>query len=58
MFMDKDKLQKTGKDLSVLKTINWDRRNREQLSAQAAGTQGHSSSQQWQVQMMKSVSKF
>lgn len=56
--MDKDKLYKAGKELSVLKTINWDGRNRERLSAQAAGTRGHSGSQTRQVQAMKSVCTF
>lgn len=56
--MDKDKLQKAGKELSVLRTINWDGRNREHSSAQAAGTRGHSSSQTRQVRAMKSVCTF
>lgn len=56
--MDKDKLYKAGKKLSVLKTLNWGGRNRERLSVQAAGTRGPSSSQTRQVQAMKSVRTF
>lgn len=57
-FMDKDELQETGEELSGLKAINCDRRNRDQLWAQAAGTRRQSSSQHGQVQMLQSVGRF